>query len=174
MSRLIKATEDDFLKVRSFYHLLIDMMQDKEYKPGWEKGVYPTDDYLKESLKNGELWVYECEDEISAAMVINHHSNDGYKLVKWSVEAEDSSVLIIHILGVMPTFQGKGIAGAMVKKAIEVAEGKGQKTLRLDVLGGNIPAERLYIKHGFRYVDTVKMFYEDTGWTDFKLYEYIV
>lgn len=27
---------------------------------------------------------------------------------------------------------------------------------------------------GFRYVDTVRMFYEDTGWTDYRLFEYVV
>lgn len=174
MAEIKKVAEKDFAKVKAFYHLLIDMMQGMEHTPRWEKGIYPSDEHLKRALENGEMWVYECENEIAAAMVINHHSNDGYKNVNWSIEAEDEEVLIIHILGVMPTFQGKGIAGAMVKKAIEIAEETGKKALRLDVLGCNIPAEKLYIKHGFRYVDTVKMFYEDTGWTDFKLFEYIV
>ncbi|HJC20253.1 MAG TPA: hypothetical protein H9707_00620 [Candidatus Butyricicoccus avicola] len=44
--------------------------------------------------------------------------------------------------------------------------------MRLDVLAGNIPAERLYVGQGFRYVDTVEMFYADTGRTAFRLYEY--
>lgn len=25
---------------------------------------------------------------------------------------------------------------------------------------------------GFRYMDTLQMYYKDTGWTDYKLYEY--
>lgn len=81
---------------------------------------------------------------------------------------------VIHALGVLTTFQGKGIAGAMVKKAIEIAEETDQKAIKLDVLYGNLPAEKLYIKHGFKYVDTISMFYEDTGWTDFKLFEYVL
>ena len=32
-------------------------------------------------------------------------------------------------------------------------------------------AARLYEKAGFRFVSTVNMFYEDTGWADFRLYE---
>ena len=45
------------------------------------------------------------------------------------------------------------------------------KAIRLDVLKGNAPAERLYTSLGFVYVDTLKLFYEDTGRVDFELYE---
>ena len=44
--------------------------------------------------------------------------------------------------------------------------------MRLDVLEGNVPAERLYEGFGFRYLATMPMFYEDTGWTNYELYEY--
>ena len=45
------------------------------------------------------------------------------------------------------------------------------KAIKLDVLKGNVPAERLYESMGFRYVDTVRLFYEDTGLAEFRLYE---
>ena len=45
----------------------------------------------------------------------------------------------------------------------------GMKALRLDVLTGNVPAEKLYEGAVFRYVDTVKLFYEDTGRVDFNV-----
>ena len=44
----------------------------------------------------------------------------------------------------------------------------------LDVLGGNVPAERLYTGQGFARRGTVRMFYDDTGWTDYGLYEYLL
>lgn len=40
-----------------------------------------------------------------------------------------------------------------------------------DVLGGNVPAEWLCIGQGFARRGTVRMFYADTGWTDYGLYE---
>ncbi len=43
-----------------------------------------------------------------------------------------------------------------------------------DVLGGNVPAERLYTGQGFARRGTVRMFYADTGWTDCGLYEYLL
>jgi hypothetical protein len=48
------------------------------------------------------------------------------------------------------------------------------KTIRLDVLDGNIPAENLYLGMGFQYLNKVQMYYEDTGWTAFRLYEYVL
>ena len=57
---------------------------------------------------------------------------------------------------------------------IAMAAQNGIKTVRLDVLEGNLSAEKAYTKVGFRYVETARMFYEDTGWTNYKLYEYIV
>lgn len=47
-----------------------------------------------------------------------------------------------------------------------------QKALRLDLLGENIAAERLYTKYGFEFVETKTMYYEDTDWTGFRLYEH--
>lgn len=51
---------------------------------------------------------------------------------------------------------------------------KRMKAIRLDVLEGNIPAENLYRGFGFQYMATLEMCYEDTGWINFKLYEYVI
>ena len=53
-------------------------------------------------------------------------------------------------------------------------EAADQKVIRLDVLAGNVPAEKLYTGLGFKYMDTLRMYYEDTGWTDYELYEYVL
>ena len=60
----------------------------------------------------------------------------------------------------------------MVRFVIDKAGTDGMKAIRLDVLKGNLPAEKLYVGLGFTYLHTLKMFYEDTGWTDYELYEY--
>lgn len=44
----------------------------------------------------------------------------------------------------------------------------------IHALGGNVPAEKLYTRMGFQYMDTLQMYYEDTGWTDYELYEYVL
>lgn len=168
------AKEEDFIRVRDFYYSLIDAMKDAEYKPGWKKDIYPTREFLIKSIESNELYIAQIDNDTVACMVVNHEYNDGYKNVKWTVNVDTSELFVIHALGVHPKYSGEGIAKQMVQKVIEEAEKNNIKTIRLDVLGGNLPAEKLYTKMGFAYCDTVKMFYEDTGWTDYELYEYIV
>lgn len=128
----------------------------------WKRRL-SVNEYLQKSLENGELWVGEYDDGYAAAMIVNHKCNEEYKSVEWSVSAEENEFLVVHALCVLTTLQGKGIAGAMVKKVIEIAENANQKAIRLDVLEGNLPAEKLYLKHGFRYVDSVQMFSRTRG-----------
>ena len=61
-----------------------------------------------------------------------------------------------------------------VNRAVELARDADLKALRLDVLAGNTAAERLYESCGFCRRVTLPMYYEDTGWTDFILYELVL
>ena len=164
----------DFDAVKEFYYSLIEQFDQMEYSPGWKKGIYPTEEFLMKSIKNSELCIGEIDGQIITCMAVNHEYNEGYKKVVWSVDAADNELLVIHILGVLPVYSGKGVAKQMVQKVIEMARDNKIKTIRLDVLEGNIPAEKAYIKMGFKYLDTVQMYYEDTGRTGFRLFEFIV
>lgn len=167
-----RADREEFAEIRTFYHALIDEMQDAEYKPGWEKEVYPADADLMTALEKGHLYTGRLEDGvIASAMIVNSAGNDGYRNAEWPTPAAEEETAVIHALGVMPAHSGEGLAKEMVRYAIELARQGEKKAVRLDVLGGNLPAERLYTSVGFRYVQTVSMFYEDTGWADFLLYE---
>ncbi len=166
------AVPGQYQAVRAFYHSLIDGIRDLPYGAGWIKDVYPAPDFLEKSIRDGDLYIAEEDGEIVGAMVLNHESNEGYRKFQWPTEAEDNEVTVIHGLGVHPSHGRKGYARQMVKFAIEHARKNRQKAIRLDVLKGNLPAERLYASLGFQYLHTLKMFYEDTGWTDYELYEY--
>lgn len=171
---IVKANGNQYEAVRSFYHSLIDGTQGSPYDIGWKKDIYPSPEYLQESIARGELFVGLENGEIAAAMILNHQCNEGYKKSHWHTQAAEEEVTVIHALGVHPVYSGKGYAKAMVKKAIEAAADQHQKAVRLDVLGGNVPAEKLYTKMGFQYMDTLQMYYEDTGWTKYELYEYVL
>lgn len=170
--RLAKVEEYD--KVLAFYYDTIDMMNDSEFNSLWKKDVYPSNAYIKASIEKGELWVCEMDGQITSSMVLNHECNDGYRDIVWPTKAEKEQVFVIHAFGVLPSQHGKGIGSQMLKNAIGYAAENGVKVIRLDVLSDNIPAVRLYTKNSFSYVDTTCMFYEDTGWTDFKLFEYVI
>ena len=107
-------------------------------------------------------------------MVLNHSGNESYREYSWPTAAADFEVTVIHALGVDPEKAGTGYGRKMVEYAIDTARLNRQKVIRLDVLKGNVPAERLYSGIGFRYLHTLPMYYADTGWTDFELYEYVL
>lgn len=168
-----QADIDEYNEVVQFYDDIIDGMQGHKYHPMWQKRVYPTLEFLKDSLNKRQLYIQIVDGKIIGAMVINHYGN-GYDTVKWSVDAQNDEVDIIHTLGISVNLQGKGYASKLVEKAIMVAKENRRKTVRLDVLAPNLPAHELYKKHGFKLAETKELFYEDTGWTKFMLYELVL
>ena len=171
---IIRADKNSYGEVRNFYHSLIDSLSPERRYVGWKKDIYPSPSFLRSSIDNGDLYICRNAERIAGAMVLNHAYNESYKSCHWQISADDSELLVIHALGVHPVFQGKGFAKAMVRKAITIAGETGMKAIRLDVLAGNIPAENLYQGMGFQYLTSVQMYYEDTGWAAFKLYEYVL
>lgn len=172
--RIRQAASGENDRVIDFYYDLIDAMEGAEFHPGWEKELYPTREFLTQAVHLGELYIGEMDGKIVSAMVINHSCHETYCNITWSVGAKTDEVYVIHTLGVHPVFAGQGIAGQMVREAIVLAEKKKIKTIRLEVLKGNIPAEKVYLAAGFQYVDEITMYYDDTGWDQFKVFEYIV
>ena len=168
------AKENEYPAVRKFYHSLIDEMENAQFGPGWKKDIYPAPEFLLESIRKGELYIGIIDAVIVSCMVLNHECNEGYKTIKWSVEVEDAGVFIIHALGVTPGFGKRGIAKEMVQRAFDVARRRNIHVLRLDVLQGNTPAVKAYSKMGFQHMGTVQMFYEDTGWTNFEMFECVI
>lgn len=174
MQQFFTMTTEQFPEVQEFYWQLIDELDGARYRPAWEKGVYPSDDFLLESLKCGNLIVLKQDDQYAAAMILNHETNEGYAGTQWGIQAEANQITVIHALGVLPALHGRGLAKQMVDFAIQNARKDHMKAIRLDVLDGNLPAMKLYESMGFSYRRTARMFYEDTGWTNFHLFELIL
>ena len=170
--RIVKAQISQFQAVREFYYAVIDGVGNSRDSVGWKKDIYPAPDFLNDSIRNGELFIAEEDEMIIGAMVLNHRFHDEYRKIQWPTRAEDTEVIVIHALGVRPSHRGKGSAKQMVRFAVDYARKNRHKVIRIDVLKGNRNAKKLYSGMSFRYLHTLPMFYEDTGWTDFELYEY--
>lgn len=172
--RLRCAEKSEYAAVRDFYWEVIDLMQGRTDTVGWKKGIYPSDSFLKESIDCGDLYVIDGEGGYSASVIINSAWNEGYEGLPWSIDCGREDILVPHALAVHPALQGHGLGKTVVGDVIGIARERGIKTVRLDILGGNIAAERLYRSMGFRFVAAKDMFYEDTGWTEFLMYELIL
>ena len=165
------ADVSEFNSIKEFYRNLIDEMSDVNDQIGWKKGIYPSDDFLMKSLEKREFFTLKEDGVLCACVILNSDYNVGYVDVPWSIKCEADEVLIPYALAVSPNCQGKGIGKRIVKEILNYAKSEGKKTVRLDILGTNITAEKLYTGCVFRFVQAKIMFYEDTGWTGYKMYE---
>lgn len=172
--KFAKAYTNDFLKIQKFYWDVIDDIHINNLKNenlGWEKGIYPSDKFLLDSLQNRELYMLTDDNTLCACVILNNRCNEGYIGCHWGVVCESDEVLIPHALAVNPALQRKGIGKIVVEHIINIAKAEHKKAVRLDVLSACKAAERLYISCGFRFVEAKNMFYDDTGWTEYKMYE---
>lgn len=172
MLHIRAAGPEDYPRVRDFYYELTDALDTAEFSPGWKKDIYPEQAFLTDSIAASTLYIGEEDGALLSCMIVNHDCNDGYKDIPWPVELEDSQLLVIHALGVHPRHMGRGLAKEMVQYVIDMARRADLQAIRLDVLEGNLPAERCYTHMGFVCHGTVAMFYEDTGLTNYQAFEY--
>ena len=169
--RIFAAKETEYQKVQAFYHELILKIQAYPYHPTWIIGTYPDNNYLKQLTANGQVFLGIEDDRAVAAMVLNSSPNDGYEAVSWQVPASNADATILHLLGVLPEYWGRGFGKELLDFAEHLSKANGQKALRLDVMEENLPARRLYEQAGFKEIETIKMYYESTGWSGFTMYE---
>lgn len=78
-----RESEKAFPEIRDFYWRLIDDMASVNDRIGWKKGIYPSDDFLIESLKKGELYSLRENGVILGTVILNSDSNEGYKGLPW-------------------------------------------------------------------------------------------
>ena len=112
-------------------------------------------------------------DRIVCGVIISGN-DDIYNEITWPTEATTEEVSVLHLLVVHDDFSGRGFAKRLVAYSADVSRKLGKKVIRLDVIKGNIPAEKLYIKCGFKFVVEQKIFYEDTGFADFRMLEMVL
>lgn len=172
-----QAHEADFAAIQRFYWDVIDDIHKNNVRGetlGWEKGVYPSDAFLRGSLKAGELYTLTYGGTLCACVVLNSACNEGYHGCPWSIDCAPDEVLIPHALAVRPALQGQGVGAIVVEGILALARAAHKRTVRLDVLGACRAAERLYVRCGFRFVAAKDMFYEDTGWTEYRMFELVL
>lgn len=67
----------------------------------------------------------------------------------------------IQTIGVLPEFEGRGIARAMLDELIAEAVRRGSEEIMLEVSAANPRAQRLYERYGFTHIHTRRKYYRD-------------
>lgn len=174
MLKIRKATKNDTNTVTKLYEELIDAIKDNEYTPQWEYGVYPKDENIISAIDDEELYVGEIDSEIVSSIVINHKPSKGYDQVKWKIDDDYENIYVVHLVAVKHGHGNKGIAKKMLKYVFDLAKEKSIKSVRLSIMENNVPAEKVYKKLEFEYIDTITIQADERGLKTFNLYEKLI
>lgn len=167
-------------EIEQLYSDVSTALMGKEHSPRWVAGVYPAKETLLSSIKNKTLFVLTKDHHIVGCVTLNEIPTANYNEITWKVKATESEVLYIHGFAIHPSYNGQGLGSQLLHEVKKHAERNGRQSIRLDVFHKNIPAENLYHKNGFLYVNTVNIgdvVIAELGLHDvdiFRLYEYVL
>lgn len=169
----IKCDESHYEAVTSLYHRSVEHLQATVNYPKWNSG-HPSDKGVAAAIGRGEQYVCMDNGRAVGALVLSTDPEGYYEAGEWGAELRRGEFLVIHVLAVDPELGGRGIGSFMVGQCVALARREGYKAIRLDVVPGNTPAERLYAKFGFTYAGTKDLLKNIPFIPVFDLYELIL
>lgn len=167
------ARADEAEQVVAFYTRMIDGMIGTDFDVRWRHGVHPSPEYLRAATHAGEVLVgvVDADDpdaseasgssRIACALVMNGEADPGYGRGAWRVAADPHETAVLHVVGTLPAFHGRGFARQLVNASVEAARAAGKKAVRLDTFTTNVRGRGLYESCGFVCVGEHPRFYPD-------------
>ena len=114
--------------------------------------AYPNAEVFERDIELGQLWVAEIDGAIAGVAALTSDQEPEYAQVGWDIE---EPAVVVHRLAVDPAFRGMGVAGALMRKAEEVAVERGIRVLRVDTNTLNEASQRLFPKLGYALVGEI-------------------
>ena len=168
-----QAKEEDIEESGALFDKVCRFLESHINYPDWHEGVYPTIENSTEGVKAGTL--YLCRDEegnLLGQTILSDDPAAPYEADFWTLDLPRGEYAVIHQLCADPDAKGRGVGHALVKCCIDRAKQLGFKSVRMDVVPGNLPAEALYTKEGFRVAGTKDLEYYEDEEFPVDLYEY--
>lgn len=150
--KIRKAKLSDAKRV---YEIIVNCKEDMKGKceEQWPEH-YPSMENVIGDIKGDSLYVVE-DGKVIACMSIDKNQPKSYSSVKWKLD--DKSPLMIHRIAVLPSEQGKGIAGKLVEFAEDFAKKNNHQSIRLDTYTKNISSNAFYKKKGYVYRGIIRI-----------------
>ncbi|MBQ4253759.1 MAG: GNAT family N-acetyltransferase [Erysipelotrichaceae bacterium] len=167
-----KARSEDYTALCRFYDEVIDQQENDLYTPMWTKGIYPAESDIAFHLENGHFLLLTENGEIAAAAALDLSEDKMYRDFSWPSGIDPSQVAVIHLLAVNPSYRRRHLGHEILEYCLAEAAGCRQ-AVHLDVMPGNLSAERLYLSAGFVFAGEKTVFYPDTGEVTVRLFEYV-
>ena len=172
--RLRKTSIEELDQIRELYWKLLDSSPKYGQILQWKKNIYPNDGDWTAYIRKDEMYLILQEADVIGAVAVTNGQSEEYRKIHWTVKIEDQEAAVVHLLMIAPEYQGQGAATAALDEIIKLAVAKKKKAVRLDAIGTNVPAQKLYEKYGFVNCGTAQEYYESTGETEFIFYEYVL
>lgn len=103
-----------------------------------------------------------ADDYIEGGLMILYHKGKPIGVVRGSADKyEDSPIMNIGPLAIIPEYQGKGLGRSLLRAALYFARKKSYKKTILCVNAENERAKALYIQEGFKEVEAVTCYKYD-------------
>ena len=147
-----KCTTDEIIPLGVFYDNIVLYLDGHINYPKWMYKEYPTENSVRTQTEASSQYICLDGDKIVGAFVLNTDPQGNYQKGNWKKNIPDGQYMILHTLAIAPELQGKGLGSEVVNFCIDTAKEDGYKALRVDIVPGNIPAKKLYEKHGFKYI----------------------
>ena len=181
---LEQARSEDLGEVIALYEAVHDKLESGVNWPRWRRGIYPAPRDARAGLDAGTLYVLREQPArtggravtdgpsrrplpIAATMILNHDQPAAYADIVWVAKTPPERVAAVHTFMVHPAY-GRGGYGAMALRAAHaLARSRGCLCMRLDTYEGNIPAQSLYEKAGYRNAGRIDLKLTDYGLDEF-------
>lgn len=155
------ARPDDLPAVARIYEEILDQEDSRGLSyTNWQRGKYPTLNTARNALESGTLFVMEEQDQLLGAVILNSTQLPEYDLIPWQFEAAPDQVMVIHTLVISPRFSGLGKAREMVAFCEEEGRRQRKTVMRLDTYEGNVPANAMYPKLGYRFAGHARFLFQ--------------
>ncbi|EEW52691.1 GNAT family N-acetyltransferase [Limosilactobacillus antri] len=166
-----QATAADLDVVCRFYQDVCAQQQNDEYGADWHWGVYPSQELLAARIENGMVVEGLVNGQVASVGVLTAGEDPNYRRAEWAELVPDRQIAVLHLFAVNKDFRGRGLAQQMLRELAKFAKDKGYAVMHLDVMKGNVPAERAYLNSGFRFAGELVLHYADIGDTPVHMYE---
>ena len=146
-----KCREPDIPGAAAFYDGVIRYLDSRINYPRWIRGVYPSEETVRQMTAAGDQYLYTIDGAIAGAFVLNTDPQGDYSAGNWKRELPEGSWLVLHALAIDPARHRRGIGSAIIRFAVDLAKSEGFRALRADIVPENIPARKLFEKNGFTW-----------------------
>lgn len=148
-----RAETNDLEAVKSMYAAVTCHAGEVGDPARWHMFNHPGAEEIEKAVLAGELYVAEetgpAANVIVGGVVLNQEGAEGYDRVPWPSGAHLDEVVVLHLLGVHPDRQGRGVAKFLLGQAGRLGREQGLRALRLETFPTNYPARVLYERVGF-------------------------